>query len=33
MPDSRKRELVEPTFSRQTGHEVREEVVIPQSKL
>ena len=29
----RERELVEPTSSRKTGHQVRERVVISQSKL
>jgi hypothetical protein len=28
-----KRELIEPTSSRKTGHQVRNEVAIPQSKL
>jgi hypothetical protein len=27
------RELVEPTSSRKTGHQMRDEVAIPQSKL
>jgi hypothetical protein len=33
MPYSGERELVEPTSSRKTGHQMREGVVIPQSKL
>ena len=33
MPNSRERELIEPTFSRKTGHQVREGVAILQSKL
>ena len=33
MPDSRKRELIEPISSRKTVHQVREGVAIPQSKL
>ena len=33
MPDSRERELIEPTSSRKTGHQVRDGVAIPQSKL
>ena len=33
MPDSRERELIKPTSSRKTGHQMREEVAIPQSKL
>jgi hypothetical protein len=33
MPDSVERELVEPTSSRKTGHQVRDGVAIPQSKL
>jgi hypothetical protein len=33
MPDSRGRELVKPTFSRKTGHQVRGGVAIAQSKL
>jgi hypothetical protein len=32
MPYSGKMELVEPTSSRKTEHQVREEVAIPQSK-
>ena len=32
MPYSRERELVETTY-RKTGHQLREEVAIPQSKL
>jgi hypothetical protein len=28
MPDSRERELIEPTSSRKTGHQVRDEVPI-----
>ena len=31
--DSRKRELIEPTSSRKTGHQVRDEVPISQSHL
>jgi hypothetical protein len=33
VSDSMQRELIEPTCSRKTGHQVREGVVIPQSKL
>ena len=33
MPYSGKRELVESTSSRKTGHQVRDGVAIPQSKL
>jgi hypothetical protein len=33
MPDIRERELIESTSSRKTGHQVREGVAIPQSKL
>jgi hypothetical protein len=33
MPDNRERELIEPTSSRKTGHQMREGVAIPQSKL
>ena len=33
IPYSGKRELVAPTSSRKTGHQVRDGVVIPQSKL
>jgi hypothetical protein len=33
MPYSRERELVEPTSSRKTGHQVSDGVAIPQSKL
>jgi hypothetical protein len=33
MPNNRERELIEPTSSRKTGHQVREGVAIPQSKL
>jgi hypothetical protein len=33
MLDSRERELIEPTYSRKTGHQVREGVIISQSKL
>jgi hypothetical protein len=33
MPNSRESELIEPTFSRKTGHQVRDEVAIPQSHL
>jgi hypothetical protein len=33
MPYIVERELVEPTFSRKTGHQVRGVVAIPQSKL
>jgi hypothetical protein len=32
-PDSRERELIEPTSSRKTGHQVRDGVAIPQSHL
>ena len=31
MPDSRERELIEPTSSRKTGHQVKDGVAIPQS--
>jgi hypothetical protein len=31
MPESRERELIEPTSSRMTGHQVRDGVAIPQS--
>ena len=33
MPNSRERELIEPTSSRKTGHQVRDGVAIPQSHL
>ena len=33
MPDSRERELIEPTSNRKTGHQVRETGPIPQSQL
>ena len=33
VPDSRERELIEPTFSRKTGHQVRDGVAILQSQL
>jgi hypothetical protein len=33
MPNSRKRELIEPISSRKTGHQMRHGVAIPQSKL
>ena len=33
MPYSKERELIEPTFSRKTGHQVRDGVAIPQSQL
>ena len=33
MPDSRERELIEPTYSRKTEHQVRDGVAIPQSHL
>jgi hypothetical protein len=34
MPDHRKRELIEPTSSRKTGHQVRDDgFAIPQSHL
>jgi hypothetical protein len=33
MPYSGERELVEPTFSRITGHQMKDGVAIPQSKL
>jgi hypothetical protein len=29
IPDSRERELIEPTSSRKTGHQVRDGVAIP----
>jgi hypothetical protein len=33
MPDSKERELIEPTSSRKTGYQVRGGVAIPQSHL
>ena len=33
MPKRRERELIEPTSSRKTVHQVRDWVAIPQSKL
>jgi hypothetical protein len=33
MPNNREREIIEPTSSRKTEHQVREGVAIPQSKL
>jgi hypothetical protein len=33
MPDSRQRELIEPTSSWKTGHQMKDGVVIPQSNL
>jgi hypothetical protein len=33
MPCSRKRELIDPTSSRKTGHQVWDGVAIPQSQL
>ena len=33
MPDSRERELIEPTSSRKKGHQMRERGAIPQSQL
>jgi hypothetical protein len=33
MCDRRERELIEPTSSRKTGHQMREGVAIPLSKL
>jgi hypothetical protein len=33
MPDTRERELIEPTSSRKTGHQMREKGGIPQSQL
>jgi hypothetical protein len=33
MNNSGERELIEPTSSRKTGYQVRDEVVIPQSHL
>jgi hypothetical protein len=33
MPDSRERELIEPTACRKTGHQVRDGVAILQSQL
>jgi hypothetical protein len=33
IPSSRERELIEPTSSRETGHQVRDGVAIPQSHL
>jgi hypothetical protein len=33
MPDSRERELIEPTSSRKTGYQVKNGVAIPQSYL
>jgi hypothetical protein len=33
MPESRERELIEPTSSKKAGHQVREGVAILQSKF
>jgi hypothetical protein len=33
MPNSRERELIEPTSNRKTEHQVRDGVAIPQSHL
>jgi hypothetical protein len=33
MPDRRERELIEPNSSRKAGHQVRDGVAMPQSKL
>jgi hypothetical protein len=33
MPYTGERELIEPTSSKKTGHQVRDGVAIPQSKL
>jgi hypothetical protein len=33
IPDNRERELIEPTSSRKTGHQIKERVLIAQSKL
>ena len=33
MSDSVKRELVEPTASRKTGHQVRDRFAVPQSRV
>jgi hypothetical protein len=33
MPDSREKELVEPTSSRKTGNQIREIGTIPESQL
>jgi hypothetical protein len=33
MPESRERQLIEPTTSRKTGHQMREWEGIPQSQL
>ena len=33
MPDNRERELIEPTSSRKTRHQMRKRCVIPQSQL
>jgi hypothetical protein len=33
MPDTMEKEIIEPTSSRKTWHQVREGVVIPQSAL
>ena len=33
MPDCRERELIEPTSSRNTGHQVKDVVAIPQLLL
>ena len=33
MPDTKERELIEPTSNRKTGHQVRDGVSIPQSHL
>jgi hypothetical protein len=33
MPDSREREHIEPAFIRKIGHQERDGVAIPQSKM
>ena len=33
MPDSSEKEIIEPTSSRKTGHQLRDGVAIPQSQL
>jgi len=33
MPNSRERALIEPTSSMKTGHQMREGIATPQSKL
>jgi hypothetical protein len=33
MPDSKEREIVEPTSNRKIGHQMREGVAVPQANL